>query len=136
MRIEITEDDLRQIALVWLSQGRPLPSPDQMRELAQQEATQRVLVREAMSLGLDQDDEIIARRLAQKMDFLLADLATLDEPTEEELRAWYAENEDLFAGRPGSASATSISPRTAHGPDGARVAAAEARADAGGGHPR
>ena len=126
MRIEITEDDLRQIALVWLSQGRPLPSPAQMRELAQQEATQRVLVREAVSLGLDEDDEIIARRLAQKMDFLLADLATLDEPTEEELRAWYAENEDRFARPPRVSFRHLYFSQDSHGPDGARVAAAEA----------
>ncbi|MEJ8574268.1 peptidylprolyl isomerase [Microbaculum marinum] len=68
-----------------------------MRELAKQEATQRILVREAMALGLDQDDEIIERRLAQKMDFLLADLAELEEPSESELRAWYADNTGRFA---------------------------------------
>lgn len=97
MRIEITEADMRQIALVWLSQGRDLPSPDQMRKLAHQEATQRVLVREALALGLDQDDEIIARRLAQKMDFLLADLATLAEPSRSELHTWFERNLDRFA---------------------------------------
>lgn len=125
MRIEVTEDDLRQIALVWLSQGRPLPTPDQMRELARHEATQRVLVREAMSLGLDRDDEIIARRLAQKMDFLLADLATLDEPTEDELRAWYVENEDHFALPPRVSFRHLYFSQDAHGVDGARTAAAE-----------
>jgi peptidyl-prolyl cis-trans isomerase C len=121
MRIEITDDDLRQIALVWLSQGRPLPSPDQMRELAQQEATQRILVREAVALGLDQDDEIIARRLAQKMDFLLADLAKLDEPTEDELRAWYGENLDLFAMPPRVSFRHLYFAQDARGLDGARA---------------
>jgi hypothetical protein len=121
MRIEITDDDLRQIALVWLSQGRPLPSPDQMRDLAQQEATQRILVREAMALGLDRDDEIIARRLAQKMDFLLADLATLDEPAEEELRAWYDGNLDLFAIPPRVSFRHLYFAQDARGPDGARA---------------
>ena len=82
MRIELTVDDLRQISLVMLSQGRAAPDPDQMRDLARQAAIQRILVREAKALGLDQDDEIIERRLAQKMDFLMADLATLDAPSE------------------------------------------------------
>jgi len=119
-RIEITEADMRQIALVWLSQGRALPSPDQMRELARQEATQRILVREALALGLDRDDEIIARRLAQKMDFLLADLATLEEPSEEMLRAWHAANADRFA-MPARASFHHLYfSQDKRGPDGAR----------------
>ncbi|WP_181164555.1 peptidyl-prolyl cis-trans isomerase [Amaricoccus solimangrovi] len=126
VRIEITEDDLRRMALVWLSQGRPLPSPDQMRELAQQEATQRILVREAVSLGLDQEDEIIARRLAQKMDFLLADLATFDEPSEDELRAWYVENADRFALPPRVSFRHLYFSLDAHGPEGARIAASQA----------
>ncbi len=96
-RVEMTDDDMRQIALVWLAQGRSIPDPKRMRELAKQEAVQRILVREAMALGLDQDDEIIERRLAQKMDFLLVDLAELDEPSEAELRAWYAKDTERFA---------------------------------------
>lgn len=125
MRIEITADDLRQIALVWLSQGRPLPSPVQMQQIARQEATQRVLVREAMSLGLDLDDEIIARRLAQKMDFLLGDLATLDEPTEEELRAWSAAHAARFALPPRIGFRHLYFAQDAHGVEGAREIAAE-----------
>jgi len=96
-RIEITEGDLRQIGISMLAQGRQLPPPDQMLELARQEAIQRILVREAITLGLDQNDEVIERRLAQKMDFLLTDLATLTEPDRNGLRAWYTENQNLFA---------------------------------------
>ena len=96
MRIELTADDLRQIGLVMLAQGRALPDPDQLTDLARQAAIQRILVREAKALGLDQDDEIIERRLAQKMDFLMADLATLNTPSEAELRAWFDQNRDRF----------------------------------------
>jgi parvulin-like peptidyl-prolyl isomerase len=96
-RIEITEGDLRQIGISMLSQGRQLPPPDQMLELARQEAIQRILVREAVTLGLDQNDEVIERRLAQKMDFLLTDLAALTEPDSNGLRAWYTDNQHLFA---------------------------------------
>ena len=124
MRIEITGDDLRQMALVWLSQGRPMPSSEQIRELARQEATQRVLMQEAMSLGLDQGDEIIARRLAQKMDFLLADLAALEEPTEDELRAWYDENAARFALPPRASFRHLYFAQDARGVDGARDDAA------------
>lgn len=129
MRIELTPDDLRQISLVWLSQGRPTPSPEQIRNLAEQEAMQRILVQEAFALGLDKDDEIIARRLAQKMDFLLADLAGLTEPSMDELRDWYHDNQDRFT-RPSRASFQhlyfSVDKR---GEEGARNDASAAQAD-------
>jgi len=32
-RIEFTQDDLRQIGLAWVAQGRPAPSPEEMRNL-------------------------------------------------------------------------------------------------------
>lgn len=127
MRIEITEADMRQIATVMLAQGRGLPDADQLRELARQEAVQRILVKEAMSLGLDQDDEVINRRLAQKMDFLLADLARLGEPSEEELRDWYAENLDRFAVPPRASFRHLYFAQDARGLDGAREDAAALR---------
>lgn len=125
MRIELTEDDLRRIALVWLAQGRAVPDAGQMRQLAEQEAIQRILVREAMALGLDQDDEIINRRLAQKMDFLLADLAALEEPDEAELREWYAANLDRFAMPPRISFRHLYFAQDERGVEGARDAAAD-----------
>src|SRR5262249_6652663 len=35
------------------------------------------------------DDTIVKRRMAQKMEFLFEDVATLREPTADELRAWF-----------------------------------------------
>lgn len=99
-RIEITEDDLRQLVVVWLAQGRPMPSLDQIRALVDQKATSEMLVREATALGLDNDDEVIKRRLAQKMDFLIADIAVLDPPSEKELESWFAANRSDFAKPP------------------------------------
>ncbi len=96
LRIELTADDLRQMAVMWLAQGRPLPTPDEMRSLIDQKVSEEILSREAISLGLDRDDQIIKRRLAQKMDFLLADLATMQPPTRAELADWYAANGARF----------------------------------------
>jgi peptidyl-prolyl cis-trans isomerase C len=96
-QIVLTKDDLRQLAINWLAQGRPLPTPDQIRSLAEDKVTEEILSREAIALGLDRDDEIIKRRLAQKMDFLAADLAALQEPTTAELKTWFAHNSDRFA---------------------------------------
>jgi peptidyl-prolyl cis-trans isomerase C len=96
-KIELTKDDVRQLAVTWLAQGRPPPTPDQLHSLMDQKVTEEILFREAVSLGLDRDDQIIKRRLAQKMDFLAADLAALDEPSNAQLMEWYSKNSDRFA---------------------------------------
>ncbi|MDI7863506.1 peptidylprolyl isomerase [Rhizobiaceae bacterium n13] len=96
-QIVLTKDDVRQLAVTWLAQGRPLPTLDQLHALMDQKVTEEILFREAVSLGLDRDDQIIKRRLAQKMDFLAADVAALDVPSNATLVAWYSKNSDRFA---------------------------------------
>ena len=58
---------------------------------------EEVLYREAVAMGLDKDDTIVKRRMAQKMQFLAEDVAAAYEPTTAELEAWYAKNADKFA---------------------------------------
>ena len=96
-RIELTEDDLRQMSVAWLAQGRPAPTPEQMRSLVEMRVREEILYREALALGLDKGDTIVKRRLAQKMEFLFEDVSALREPTKEELRAWFEEHSGRFA---------------------------------------
>jgi peptidyl-prolyl cis-trans isomerase C len=94
-RIVLTQDDLRQLSVAVVAQGRPAPTPEQMRSLIESRVQQEVLYREALALGLDKDDAIIKRRLAQKMEFLAEDLAATD-PKPDELEAWFQKNADQF----------------------------------------
>lgn len=96
-RIVLTKDDVRQLAISWLAQGRSSPTTEQVRGLVDQKVTQEILFREAVALGLDRDDEVVKRRLAQKMDFLAIDVASLQEPTDAELKAWFDKNSATFA---------------------------------------
>ena len=96
-RIELTEDDLRQMSVAWLAQGRPAPTPEQMRSLVDMRVREEILYREALALGLDKGDTIVKRRLAQKMEFLFEDVSALREPTREELKGWFEKNSDRFA---------------------------------------
>jgi parvulin-like peptidyl-prolyl isomerase len=102
-RIELTPDDLRQIALAWVAQGRPAPTPEQMQALVEARVREEILYREALALGLDKHDTIVRRRMAQKMDFLFEDVAALREPTSEELQAWFATHMERFT-RPARAT--------------------------------
>jgi hypothetical protein len=58
---------------------------------------EEVLYREALAMGLDKDDTIVKRRMAQKMQFLAEDVAAAHEPTTDELKTWFEKNVDKFA---------------------------------------
>ncbi|WP_254021070.1 peptidyl-prolyl cis-trans isomerase [Mesorhizobium escarrei] len=58
-----------------------------------------VFYREAIAMGLDQDDAIIRRRMRQKMEFV-ADLTLDVAPTDAELKAFVAEHPDWFRAEP------------------------------------
>ena len=53
---------------------------------------EEVLYREGLVMGLDKDDTIVKRRMAQKVQFLAEDVATAHEPSTAELKAWFERN--------------------------------------------
>ena len=74
---------------------------------------EEVLYREGLAMGLDKDDTIVKRRMAQKMQFIAEDVAAAHEPTSAELKAWFEKNADKFQQPPRvSASVTCTSRRT------------------------
>jgi hypothetical protein len=96
-RIELTQDDLRQIDLVWTAKWQRHPTQAEMHGLVEAKVREEVLYREALALGLDQDDTIVKRRLAQKLEFLTEDVSAIRDPTPQELEAWFARNAAQFA---------------------------------------
>jgi len=95
--IEITVEDVAQMIFAWRAQGRPELTQEQLQSLIDQKVAEEVLFREGVALGLDQNDEVIKRRIAQKMDFLAADIAELQELDKQGLADWYANHKDGFA---------------------------------------
>ena len=95
--IALTLDELAQLEILFESQWRRQPTPEEFSGMVETKVRQEVLYREALAMGLDKNDEIVKRRMVQKMQFLAEDVAAAHEPTTEELRAWYAKNSDKFA---------------------------------------
>lgn len=96
-RIALTRDDLRQIEVAWTSKWQRAPTPAEMQDLIADKVREEVLYREALAMGLDQDDVIVKRRLAQKLEYLTEDVSALRDPAPAELQAWYANHAATFA---------------------------------------
>jgi hypothetical protein len=88
--------DMNNIIASWEMQWIRLPTDEELKSLVEQNIRQEVFYQEALKMNLDHNDEIIKRRLAQKMNFLSNDLATLKEPTEDELRKYYEDNREKY----------------------------------------
>ena len=96
-RIELTDDDIRQLEISWTAQWQRPPTPDEMHNLVEDKVRQEILYREGLALGLDRGDTIVKRRLAQKVEFLTDDVSALRDPSLDELKKWYAKNGSQFA---------------------------------------
>jgi len=95
--IYLTPDQLLQMTLSFESQWRRPPTQDEFALLLEGQVQQEILYREALAMGLDKDDTIVKRRMAQKMKFLAEDVAAAREPTDKELQEWYGQNSKIFA---------------------------------------
>jgi peptidyl-prolyl cis-trans isomerase C len=96
-RIEITPQDIQRIEISWLARWQRPPTDQQLHGMLDEFVKEEILYREALKLGLDKNDTIVRRRLAQKMDFLAEDIATLREPKPGELEEWYVQHQDQYA---------------------------------------
>ena len=96
-QVVLTLDDLRQLNISFESQWHRLPTPDEFSRMVEDKVQEEILYREGLAMGLDKDDAIVRRRMAQKVQFLAEDAAAAHQPTTSELKAWYQKNSDKFA---------------------------------------
>jgi hypothetical protein len=106
-RIVITEADIKRLGLLWEKKWQRPPLQFELEGLIEQQIREEVLYREALSMGLDQNDTVVRRRMAQKVEFISSDLAGQLEPSEEELTAYLTNNPEKFE-IPGRISFTQI----------------------------
>jgi hypothetical protein len=76
-------------------QGRE-PTAEELAALVEPTVREEVLYREALALGLDENDDEVRRRLVEKMSYLTEDLADPEPGSAQELRAFYASSPELF----------------------------------------
>lgn len=96
MRIEVSANDVELLHARWIKQWQRPPTERELEGLIEAHIREEVLYREALALGLDSDDTIVRRRMAQKMEFLVADVAVPTEPDEAELRAYFETKQEHY----------------------------------------
>jgi peptidyl-prolyl cis-trans isomerase C len=72
------------------------PTPAQLKQLLDQYIRNEVLYREGLAMGLEQDDEIVRRRVVQKVEFVNEDLDTQAQPDEPALAAYFRAHQDRY----------------------------------------
>jgi hypothetical protein len=96
-QIVVSMDELREMEVYFESQWHRPPTAAEFQAMVEDKVREDVLYREALAMGLDKDDTIVKRRMAQKMQFLAEDVAAAHEPSSAELKAWFDKNQDKFA---------------------------------------
>ena len=95
--ISISAPQIQRLSAVWEAETGREPTAQDIEGMLADYVREEVLYREALKLGLDRDDTIIRRRLAQKLGFLIEREDDLEPLTEVELREAFAKNPSVYA---------------------------------------
>jgi parvulin-like peptidyl-prolyl isomerase len=88
-QLRLADSDVRWLKETFVLQWQREPSEEELRALVRGFVKEELLARQAQELGLDKDDIVVRRRLAQKMTFLLQDNSRRAEPSDDDLHRLY-----------------------------------------------
>jgi hypothetical protein len=71
------------------------PTPEEVQGLVESWVREEIFYREGLAIGLDRDDPVVRRRVAQKLEFIGED-AVGAAPTPAELQGWLAAHADAY----------------------------------------
>lgn len=99
-RITVTTAKINQMTEIFAKTWQRPPSADELKAMIDDYVKEELYVRQALALGLDQDDTVIRRRLRQKMEFLGNAEAESIIPTDAELQAYLDSHPQSFEVEP------------------------------------
>ena len=94
--IVIDRYELETLAALWQAQWRRPPTRDELTRLVVDRVREEVLYREALALDLDENDVLVRRRLAEKLEMALNDVAATAEPSADDLRRYFESHADRY----------------------------------------
>jgi len=93
--IFVSDQEILSLVSAWKSQVGRDPTDDEVYRIINSLIEEEILYREALKLGLDSEDKIIKRRLAQKITFLKQETFA-DKLSEEELNNFFNANRENY----------------------------------------
>lgn len=87
--ITVTPERVASLAETYRLQFGAAPTPQQLEAAVAGWVREEAMVREGQAMGFDRDDEVVRRRIAQKVEFLNQDRSLPKPPSDAELRAWF-----------------------------------------------
>jgi hypothetical protein len=99
-KIVITSGDIEAMQANFARTWQRPPTDSELSGLIENKVRDEIAFREAVAMGLDQDDAVIRQRLRMKMELLVEDIAGLTSPTDEDLQAYLEEHMDSFRQEP------------------------------------
>ena len=95
-RIVISDSEVEWLQGAWSKKWRRMPTERELKNLIESYVREEILYREALAMGLDDNDTIIRRRLATKLEFLAKDLGQMIKPTEKDLKEFFETNKERY----------------------------------------
>lgn len=94
--IIVAQDTIDQLVAAFNRTWMRPPTEGETKGLMENFIRDEIYYREAIAIGLDQGDALIRRKLRQKMEFILEDIAAQTEPTDEELERFMTEHRQKY----------------------------------------
>lgn len=94
--IVIADEDVQRMRQALAILHGRVPTREEMWAILEPSIKEEILYREALALGLDQNDSQVRARLTEKMLFLTQDIAEPIEPTGAELAAYFEADPERF----------------------------------------
>jgi hypothetical protein len=94
-RIHVSSGQVTQLAANFQRSRMRQPTQDELDAMVASLVREEIFYREAMAMGLDQNDPMVRRRMRMKLEFMLEDLSGQD-AGDDELREFLEQNPDRF----------------------------------------
>ncbi|MFC4991903.1 peptidyl-prolyl cis-trans isomerase [Rubritalea tangerina] len=94
--IVISEGRIEQFINVYEKTWQRPPTEHELKALIDDYVIEEIYYRQAVAMGIDQDDTIIRRRMRQKLEFLTDDVLMASDGDDSELEVYLSENPEKF----------------------------------------
>jgi hypothetical protein len=95
--IRVTAAEISRLEAQWRARWNRAPTPEELDGLIRAKVREDALHREALAMGLGEDDPVVRRVLVRKLEGIARDLVELSlAPTEQDLASYFAEHVDRY----------------------------------------